>query len=70
MGSERTDVNGQVTEALLDEKNLVCQNDGSNTQIDVNTGKESVIDLTFVSNTIASVCDWTVYQKGTIIYKL
>ena len=35
------------------------------TRIDVNTGKEYMLDLTFVSNTIASVCDWTVYQDGT-----
>lgn len=37
----RTDTNGQVIEELLDEKNLVCLNDGSKTRIDVHTGKES-----------------------------
>lgn len=65
-GSDRTDINGQVIEELLDEKYLVCLNDGSSTRIDVNTGKESVLDLTLVSNSIASVCDWLVYQEGTV----
>lgn len=65
-GSDRTDTNGQVIEELLDEKDLVCINDGSNTRIDVHTGKESVLDLTLVSNSIASVCDWSVYNEGTI----
>ena len=31
------DSNGQVIEEMLDEENLVCLNDGSNTRIDVNT---------------------------------
>lgn len=60
---ERTDANGQ--EELLDEKNSVCLHDDRSTRVNLNTGKESVIDLTFVSNTIAPVCDWIVYQEGT-----
>jgi len=39
--------NGQVIEEMLDEKNLVCLNNGVGTRIDVNTGKESVLDLSF-----------------------
>ncbi|XP_035277579.1 uncharacterized protein LOC118229593 [Anguilla anguilla] len=39
-GSDKTDYNGQVVEELLDGKHLVCINDGRNTRIDVNTGKE------------------------------
>lgn len=65
-GSDRTDTNGQVIEELLDEKNLVCLNDGSKTRIDIHTGKESVLDLTLISNSMASVCDWSVYHEGTI----
>ncbi len=34
-GSERTVNNGQVIADLLDEKNLVCMNDGNKTRIDV-----------------------------------
>lgn len=37
-GNERTESNGQVIEELLDEKNLVCLNDGRSTSIDVQTG--------------------------------
>ncbi|KAG5832008.1 hypothetical protein ANANG_G00286560 [Anguilla anguilla] len=65
-GSDKTDYNGQVVEELLDGKHLVCINDGRNTRIDVNTGKESVIDLTLVTNTLARLCEWDVYQEGTI----
>ncbi len=49
----------------IDEKHLVCINDGRNTRIDVNTGKESVLDLMLVTNTLAP-CDWHVYQDRTI----
>lgn len=50
-GSERTDVNGQVIEALLDERTWICLNGNSSiTRIDINTGKESALDLTVVSN--------------------
>lgn len=65
-GSDRTDVNGQIIEEMLDEKNLVCLNNGECTRIDVNMGKESVLDLTLVSNSIAAICDWSVYREGTI----
>lgn len=47
------DTNGRVRKELLDEKNLVGLNDACNTRIDVNTGKESALDLTFASNTTA-----------------
>ena len=30
------------------------------------TGRESVLDLTLVSNNIAPVCDWEVHRGGTI----
>ncbi len=65
-GSDRNDINGQIIEEMLDEKNLVCLNNGECTRIDVNTGKESVLDLTLVSNSIAAICDWSVYSEGTI----
>ena len=65
-GSERMDRNGQVIEEMLEEENLVCLSDGSNTRIDVNTGRESVPDLTLVSSSVPTVSDWSVYQQGTI----
>lgn len=36
-GSEKVDINGQAIEELLEEKNLVCLNDGTKTKIEVNT---------------------------------
>lgn len=65
-GSERTDANGQETVELLEEKSLACRNNSSSTTIDVNSGKESVLDITLALNSIASVCDWSVYQDGTV----
>lgn len=45
-GSGSTNGNGQTIEELLDARNLVCLNDGSNKRINISTGKESVLDLT------------------------
>ena len=53
-------------EELLDGQNLVCVNDGRGTRIDVNTGKESALDLTIVANAIAPLCEWNVHQKETL----
>ena len=61
-GSHRIDANCQVIEELLNNRNVVCLNDVSYTGIDVNTGKESVLDLTLVSSAIAARCDWSVCQ--------
>ena len=65
-GSEKNDSNGEIVEEMLDGQNLVCVNDGRGTRIDVNTGKESAIDLTIVTNVLAPLCEWNVYKKGTI----
>lgn len=43
----------------------MCLNDGNKTLINIRTGKESVLDLTLVSNNFASVWDWRVYKDGT-----
>ncbi len=43
--AEKTDLNGQIIEQLLEENDLVCLNDGRKTRIDVHTGKGSALDL-------------------------
>ena len=60
-GGEKTDNNGQIIEEVLNDKNLVCVNDGRRTRIDIRTGKESVLDLTFISSRLAPKCEWEVY---------
>lgn len=60
------DGNGEVLEALLEEKELVCLNDGRSTRIDAHTGRESVLDLTLVSNTLARKCHWEVWEGSCI----
>lgn len=34
--------------------NLICLNDGRGTRIDLKTGKESILDLSLVSSSIAN----------------
>ncbi len=61
-GSDKTNYSDHVVEELLNKKHLVCINDGRNTRLYVNTGKESVLDLTIVTSTLVPMCDWHVYQ--------
>ena len=65
-GGERTDSNGQIVEELMEEKRLVCLNDGRATRIDINTGHESVLDLTLVSDSLAGKTEWEVCGVTTI----
>lgn len=48
----------------MDEKNLVCLNDGRYIIVNMNTGKASVLDLTLV---FAAWCDWSERNDGVII---
>lgn len=66
MGGEHTDANGLVVEELLDERELVCLNDGRGTRLDVRTGKESVFDLTLVSAGIGGKCSWEVWKESWV----
>lgn len=54
------------SEELSDRNNLVCLNDGRSTRVDVQTGIESVINLTLVSSSIAAKCNRIVFQEGVI----
>ena len=57
-GGLQTDVNGQVLEEILDEKGLVSLNAGRGIRIDPVTGKESALDLTLISSSMAGRCNW------------
>lgn len=56
-GGEKTDINGQIIEQLLEDNNLVCLNDGRGTRIDVHTGKSSALVLTIVSKEVVGICE-------------
>lgn len=43
-----------------------CINDGSCTRLDVNTGRESAIDLTIVSNVLGGIISLEVLKKCSI----
>ncbi len=49
-GGSHTDVNGRVIEDLMDDKELVCINDGRGTRINITTGNESALDTTVGSD--------------------
>lgn len=65
-GGTKTDVSGGVIEQLLEEKDLVCLNDGRRTRLDVHTGNMSVLDLTLVSNNLAGICEWDVTYETSV----
>ncbi len=65
-GGILTDANGLIIEEVIERKNLVCINDGSYTRLDVNTSRESAIDLTFVSNSLGGIIKWEVLRNCTI----
>lgn len=65
-GGTRSDVNGDTMEQVLEEKNMVCLNDGTGTRIDVHTGKTSALDLTLVTRNLAGICEWEVVKDTTV----
>lgn len=70
-GDPITDSNGKVIEDLMEERDLVCMNDGRGTRINITTGTESVLDITLVSNTLAGVSNggvWTASAVGSDHY--
>lgn len=58
-GSESTDSRGKIIESWYNELDtVVLLNNGSSTHFDVESAKQSSIDLTFASSTIASDLQW------------
>lgn len=55
-----------VIEEILDEKELVCLNDGTCTRVHVARGSESAIDLTIATQAIADRCNWEVQSESTV----
>lgn len=48
LGGTKTDVNSEVIEELLEEKDMFCLNDGRGMRLDVRRGNMSVLNLTCV----------------------
>ena len=65
-GSTVTNSNGKVVEEVLEERDLICLNDGRDTRIDISSGRETVIDLTLVSAQFARCSKWNVIQDDCI----
>ncbi|KAI2646629.1 RNA-directed DNA polymerase from mobile element jockey [Labeo rohita] len=65
-GSNDADNNGSVVEEFIDDKELVCINDGKGTRYNSSSNTESAIDLTLVSNEIAGISTWEVKDRSTV----
>ena len=65
-GGKETDDNGKVIEELMDNKGIVCLNNGVGTRINVRNGVESALDLTLVTDSLAGVCTWEVKKQTTV----
>ncbi|MCI4382155.1 hypothetical protein PGIGA_G00260520 [Pangasianodon gigas] len=63
---DQEDANGEVIEELMDEKELVCLNDGSGTRVNLGKGTESALDLTLVSQSLAGISTWDVSRESTL----
>lgn len=63
-GSKHTDLNGEAVEEMINDRMLVCLNNGSGTRINIYKNETSCIDLTLVDRKIASICEWEV-EKNT-----
>lgn len=48
-------------EEQIDEKEFGCSNDGQGTNININSGEKSALDLTLVSRSAAEICNWDVW---------
>ncbi|KAK4317776.1 hypothetical protein Pmani_011174 [Petrolisthes manimaculis] len=57
-GSLRDDRKGEQMARLISNSGLILLNDGSPTRVDDNTGNFSVLDLSLVSPSIATSCQW------------
>ncbi len=65
-GSNSTDANGLALEEYIDDKWLLCLNNGEGTRFNTINNTESVLDLTFVSSAIAGISTWNVDKETTI----
>ena len=56
----------RTVEELMEERELVCLNDGGGTRIDVRTGKEPALDVTLVTGGLAGRSRWEVLGGTTV----
>ncbi len=62
-GSKFTDLNAEVVEEMMNDRMLVCLNNGTGMSINIYNNTTSCIDLTLVDKKIASKCEWKVEQN-------
>lgn len=65
-GSDHTDNNGEIVEELIEERSLVCLNNGSGTRVNVTRNTVSCLDLTLVSGNMSNICEWNVKNDTNI----
>lgn len=62
-GSKYTDLNGEILEEMINDRMLVCLNNGNCTRINIYKNETSCIDLTLIDWKIASI----LYVNGKLI---
>lgn len=65
-GSECTDFNGGVVEEVIEERALICLNDGRGTRVDVTRNSVSCLDITLVSGNMSNLCEWNIMNDSNI----
>ena len=65
-GGSHTESNWKVIEDLMEDRDLVCMNDGRGTRVKITTGTESALDITLVSNPLAGVSYCEVLTATTV----
>lgn len=65
-GSKQTDLNGEAVEEMMNDRMLVCLNNGYGTRINIYKNETSCIDLTLVDRKIASRCEWEIDQSTSM----
>lgn len=65
-GNNSNDANGILLEEFIDGKYLVCLNSGEGTQYNCANNTETVLDLTFISSSVAAVSTWKVLKHNTV----
>lgn len=53
-------------EDLMDDRDLICMNDGRGTRINIANGSESAIDNTLLSKSLAGISKWEVLSAKTV----
>lgn len=62
-GSKKTAHNGNIVEEMIDEKSLVCLNNGKGTRVNTHENTVSCLDITLITNSLVNSCEWEIIRS-------